>query len=474
MKPSALLVNVARGPIVDQAALVDALREERLGGAGVDVVEPEPLPVDDPLLSAPNVIGAPHALGYSDELFRECVEQACRSLIDVAAGRVPETSRTRRWSKPRVPRISGAAFGRERDAAVTDSASSARNREPSRAAPPARGPRGAVPRRRRPSLRAHRRDRARPSHLRGGAWSNWDTVPGAVSNSSWRSGTTVRRRFHVRHARNDIDFAWHGTISGDELGRTGSFEGRAERVSRTTGSACVSITRGARRPGARIAREHRKASSKGSSRPDRDAGDRRRRVPCAVPGLRPARRPARRRRIAALRVRRRSVGDRGSPQLDRRELQDVLDADLARFPARVGSWRDPRAAARRDPERHRSDRLRRRPAGSRLAHRKVTRVPAIGLGLDSDGHVPGEHEAELIGALGPAHVRVEVRSTGAAGASALARGARGSRSPRAAGGLTQLRPEHADVLPAVAEGLDGSDRVRSGPRNARGRADVDA
>jgi phosphoglycerate dehydrogenase-like enzyme len=90
MKPTAFLVNVARGPIVDQAALVDALREERLAGVGVDVVNPEPLPADDPLLSAPNVIGAPHSLGYTDELLRGCVEQACQSLIDVASGLVPE------------------------------------------------------------------------------------------------------------------------------------------------------------------------------------------------------------------------------------------------------------------------------------------------------------------------------------------------------------------------------------------------
>jgi phosphoglycerate dehydrogenase-like enzyme len=103
MKPTAFLVNVSRGAIVDQAALVAALREGRLAGAGLDVVDPEPLPADDALLSQPNVVGAPHSLGYTDELLRGCVEQACEALLDVAAGRVP-----RDLANPEV--LDGALF----------------------------------------------------------------------------------------------------------------------------------------------------------------------------------------------------------------------------------------------------------------------------------------------------------------------------------------------------------------------------
>jgi phosphoglycerate dehydrogenase-like enzyme len=63
MKPTAYLVNVARGEIVDEAALITALREGRLAGAGLDVNEVEPLPTDSPLWDMPNVILSPHVAG---------------------------------------------------------------------------------------------------------------------------------------------------------------------------------------------------------------------------------------------------------------------------------------------------------------------------------------------------------------------------------------------------------------------------
>ena len=66
MKPSALLVNTSRGPIVDEAALLSALREHKIAGAGLDVYDVEPLPLDHPLRKLDNVVLTPH-LGYASQ-----------------------------------------------------------------------------------------------------------------------------------------------------------------------------------------------------------------------------------------------------------------------------------------------------------------------------------------------------------------------------------------------------------------------
>ncbi|MBS0243100.1 MAG: dehydrogenase, partial [Proteobacteria bacterium] len=89
MKPTAYLVNMARGPIVDEAALAQALAEGRLPGAGLDVTEREPIEPTSPLLAMENVIITPHALCWTDECFYDIAATALRSIADVSLGRRP-------------------------------------------------------------------------------------------------------------------------------------------------------------------------------------------------------------------------------------------------------------------------------------------------------------------------------------------------------------------------------------------------
>jgi phosphoglycerate dehydrogenase-like enzyme len=90
MRPGAYLINVTRGGIVDTGALVAALRDGHLAGAGLDVFETEPVAPDHPLLSMENVILSPHAVGYTDSAFRGIGGTACRNVLALAHRKLPE------------------------------------------------------------------------------------------------------------------------------------------------------------------------------------------------------------------------------------------------------------------------------------------------------------------------------------------------------------------------------------------------
>ena len=89
MKPDAYLVNMGRGPIVDEPALVDALRAHRIRGAALDVFEQEPPEPDNPLFALDNVTLTPHAISWTDESAIGNGHSALQSILDVAAGRMP-------------------------------------------------------------------------------------------------------------------------------------------------------------------------------------------------------------------------------------------------------------------------------------------------------------------------------------------------------------------------------------------------
>ncbi len=86
MRPGAFLINIARGEVVDQPALIRALQERRIAGAGLDVFDPEPLPADNPLWRLDNVILSPHIAGFTPRYDDHWVGLIAENLRRYVAG----------------------------------------------------------------------------------------------------------------------------------------------------------------------------------------------------------------------------------------------------------------------------------------------------------------------------------------------------------------------------------------------------
>ncbi len=86
MKPDAFLINVGRGPLLDEAALIDALRQKKIGGAALDVFDQEPLPSDSPLWDLENLLITPHTAGMTDKLWHRHYELFSENLRRYLSG----------------------------------------------------------------------------------------------------------------------------------------------------------------------------------------------------------------------------------------------------------------------------------------------------------------------------------------------------------------------------------------------------
>lgn len=97
MKPTAYLINCARGGLVDTDALYDALVEGQIAGAALDVTDPEPMPGDHPILTLPNVIVTAHTAANSNESYADCQTHAAREVARVLKGEPPTTEIKDPW-----------------------------------------------------------------------------------------------------------------------------------------------------------------------------------------------------------------------------------------------------------------------------------------------------------------------------------------------------------------------------------------
>lgn len=90
MKPSGYFINASRGSVVDESALIELLQTKRIAGAGLDVFEQEPLPLEHPLMKLENVILSPHAAALTKECVVRAAVEAAEAVVDVFSGREPK------------------------------------------------------------------------------------------------------------------------------------------------------------------------------------------------------------------------------------------------------------------------------------------------------------------------------------------------------------------------------------------------
>jgi len=92
MKPAAIIVNTSRGPVIDEAALIDALQSGRINSAGLDVYTKEPLAIDSPLMKMHNCVLTDHAGWYSEDSMSELKTKAAQNVKDILSGKKPKYS----------------------------------------------------------------------------------------------------------------------------------------------------------------------------------------------------------------------------------------------------------------------------------------------------------------------------------------------------------------------------------------------
>jgi phosphoglycerate dehydrogenase-like enzyme len=109
MKRSAFLINTSRGGVIDQAALVTALADGLIAGAGLDVTDPEPPAPGDPLLALTNVILTPHVAWYSEESREHVTAEAAREVVRILRGERPRSPVNPDVVPRFIPRIESCA-----------------------------------------------------------------------------------------------------------------------------------------------------------------------------------------------------------------------------------------------------------------------------------------------------------------------------------------------------------------------------